>query len=64
MLSSHPKARLVVYILSLAAAVIAPFVAIGAPEYGAAAVTASSILAAAAGITAASNVPTAHTEGE
>lgn len=56
MFSNHPRLRLGVYITSLVFAVAAPFVAVGFPDYGSAAVTASSLLAVAAGVTAASNL--------
>jgi hypothetical protein len=58
MFEHYPAARLTLYGLSILAAVAAPFVAIGFPDYGPAVVAASSILAAAAGVTAASNVNT------
>lgn len=48
-------ARRVLYVLSLAAAVVAPVLAVTAPEYAAAIVTASGVLAAAAGATALAN---------
>jgi hypothetical protein len=56
MFEKYPAARLALYALSILFAVAAPFVAIGIPEYGPAVVAASSVLAAAAGVTAASNV--------
>lgn len=63
MLNNHPGLRLCVYLLSVLAAVVAPFVAVSSPEYGAAAATASGVLAAAAGITAASNLEKGKTDG-
>lgn len=56
MFENYPAVRLSLYGLSILAACVAPFVAIGLPDYGPAVVAASSILAAAAGVTAASNV--------
>lgn len=59
MLANHPKIRLAIYLASLAGLVVAPFVAIVAPEFGPATITAAGVLAAAAGVTAATNVPKA-----
>lgn len=58
MLSNHPKVRLTVYLLSILAAVAAPLAAVAWPEYGTALVTVASVLAAASGSVAASNVDT------
>lgn len=60
MLARHPRIRLGVYLASVAAAVIAPFVAVGAPEYGAATAAAAGVLAAAAGVTALTNLDSAQ----
>ncbi len=56
MLTKHPRIRLGLYLASIGVAVAGVFVAVTAPEYGAAAATASAILAGAAGATAASNL--------
>lgn len=56
MLSKHPRVRLGLYLASVTAAVVAPFVAVGAPEYGAATAAAAGVLAAAAGVTALTNI--------
>lgn len=56
MLSNHPRIRLGLYLTSIVAAVAAPFVAVSFPDYGAAAATAAGVLAAAAGVTATSNL--------
>ncbi len=56
MLSNHPRIRLGLYLTSIGFAVAGVFVAVAAPEYGAAAAAAAGILAAATGATAASNL--------
>lgn len=57
MLRNHPKIRLGLYLASLAGLVAQPFIAILAPEFAVATLTAAGVLAAAAGVTAATNVP-------
>lgn len=59
MLKNHPRTRLALYLVSIGAAVAAPFATLAAPDLGAAFVTASSVLAAAAGATALTNLDTA-----
>lgn len=56
MLKNNPKTRNALYLLAVVAAVVAPVVAVTSPEYGAAITTASGVLMAAAGVTAASNI--------
>lgn len=56
MLAKHPRIRLGLYLASIAAGVVAPFIAVTSPEYGAAALGASGTLAAAAGVTALTNL--------
>lgn len=59
MLSSHPTARVVLYVAALIAQVASFFVAITSPELAAAFVSTSTVLGAAAAGTALSNVPKA-----
>jgi len=56
MLKDHPRIRVALYLLAIAAAAAAPFIAVYAPELGAAAATAAGVLTAAAGATALSNL--------
>lgn len=56
MLTNHPRVRLGIYIASILTAVVAPFLAVAFPDYGAAATTAAGVLAAAAGVTATTNI--------
>lgn len=56
MLKNHPKIRLGLYLLGLAGAVAAPFLAIAWPEAAGATTAAVGVLWAACGLTAATNV--------
>lgn len=56
MLANHPRTRIALYVASVVAAVVAPFVAVTSPEYGAAALSASGVLATAAGVSALMNL--------
>lgn len=58
MLTTHPKLRVGLYVAAVIAAVIAPVIAVTSPDYGTAITTASGVLMAAAGVTAAANVST------
>jgi hypothetical protein len=56
MLSSHPTARVVLYVAALIAQVVSFFVALTSPELAAAFVSTSTVLGAAAAGTALSNI--------
>lgn len=58
MLKNHPRIRLGLYLGAVVCSVVAPFVAVTSGDYGAAFVTAASLLNVAALGTAASNIPT------
>lgn len=62
MLSNHPRIRVAVYLLAIAAQVAAVFVRIYSPELGEAFSSTANILAAVAGVTALANVSTGFTE--
>lgn len=56
MLKNHPRIRLGLYLGAVACSIAAPFVAVTSGDYGAAFVTAASVLNVAALGTAASNL--------
>lgn len=56
MLKNHPRTRLALYLAAVGCSVAAPFVAVTSGDYGAAFVTAASVLNVAALGTAASNL--------
>jgi len=60
MLSSHPTARVVLYVAALIAQIVSFFVAITSPELAAAFVSTSTVLGAAAAGTALSNIDPAR----
>lgn len=56
MLTQHPRIRIAVYVAALAAQIASFFVALSSPELGVAFVSTATVLSAAAGVTALSNV--------